>query len=443
MKRNNLLVSLLWCIATSLIAIRNADLKLDTSSLDTFDEPSNKFSAQAVITNLSGGKRTLYMHVGPPKTATTSLQCSFCSQNVTNLLLDHNIKYIGSCPPRSCKLKEIPPGFLSHRFSSFYGTVTASDQAGIEVPKLIPSNWTEPRTFPPISVKLQHSLQQAYLDGHDAIIVYEGLHRPRFNFLAALSRYLSPQWNVKIIVAYRRYSDWLPSKFNSVMKKKLRTKSWRQPVIPAFSLDLPERQPELVQFRDMMQKVERQDQHPTETIVRNYQHFFDDVQVWNIHEAGESLSQAFLCDVLHIACDVQWGPEAYNPSRNLEFDRLAVAAYRKGLVVREAKRKAVGTALAGAMSKVPLPKKCWSEADTEQLSTMSRDFEVSLFRHMNMTIPDPYPARRLCALNVNEALQEPQVAAFFQRYNEVAKRKYVETDDKDDEEEENVADEDE
>ena len=459
--------------------------------------------------------KTLYWHVGPPKTATTYLQCGLCFHNddhlrsqerstVDAVLRQDGLVYLGTCPYAACRrslaaqklltkeeaqLQQNATTFLKHRFGHFFtdlenGTAELFHSMGpVPIADSDDDNNNNHNSIASLSFstvviapQLKQQLQDAYQDPAitAAMLIYEGSHRFGAAHLRVLSQYLQEQhWKVHIIVAYRRLYDWLPSKYNSITKAYAKEEQWplaatetttttssrlvknnnnkmmpvtnRDHVVLPFSL-VDDR----ADFSDMIHQIQTSQQHPTETVMRNYQRYFDSVAIWDLHsnnnqtQTNHNLLQQWFCHILQprkiaYACAWDWqmtnvkgdtattAATAGNPSVNLDYDMLAVAAYHQGLLPSTAQRRTTSRAIQdhvqrqGVVSTTLyeqiMPQACLPADELQQLYDLSAAVEQRLFawtverqeQHLAGFQPSKY-----CALNVTTALELPFWQSFFQ-----------------------------
>jgi hypothetical protein len=421
----------------------------------------------------------LYWHVGPPKTATTLLQCALCANSdfTDPLLLLDNLVYIGTCPYQACGLHQMPTQFLTHRFYDWFPDLNRSfDQIGPVPIATPPVNGSDRRFYdddehqslPPISSELIQRLEHARNLNQSAILIYEGAHRFDGPHLAALARLLEEQhWQVQVVVAYRRLYDWLPSKYNSIAKlltyddwPTAESRSNSELISASFDLD------NRGSFSLLVEQIEKRRQHPAETVLRNYQQRFSSVSLLDLHDiyflagsddANHSLLQYWFCRVMMptapSVCEasphIPLLGNSNNPSVNLDYDILAVAAYESGRLPATANRLATardmeawmlrrggqagvrkieyspGTAvfLAASSSYDPLmPRQCLSVDKLERLRRLSETLDRKLFlwteerrQDHDASFQRAVDRGKFCSINVTAALDLDFWKAFFKK----------------------------
>jgi hypothetical protein len=254
-----------------------------------------------------------------------------------------------------------------------------------------------------LTVSFQKQVQDVYDQGHqNALFIFEGCHKFDERHTRALAEFLNPRFRVLVLVAYRRLYEWLPSKYNSVMKPG------RNPKIkhfwpPGSDDNIQEESVELhpfhLHFNDenssngnnnkerhndydddfdrLVQDIVSTRKHPTQVVRDNYAQYFSNVQVISLHHLSSSSSgdttasnnnsntstsstttattnsspylQHLFCHVLrkstpHICQALEQGDKFQlsnniNPSVPFHFDAIAVEARRLGWIPKSVSRQ--------------------------------------------------------------------------------------------------------
>jgi len=421
---------------------------------------------------------TFVFYIGLPKTATSFLQCTLCSNtNVTApLLLQDNYEYIGTCPHLTCNLETLPEEFLKHRWYAFFtphhraqeGLGPSLHTAAAEVASSSNSSNQDRRPAVQVAEQFRRHVDAVHERGHNGILIYEGSHVFPDDHIRAMADYLNPNWNVEIVVGYRPLYEWLPSKYNSVTKlgitgswpgEPLKKKKGNKRAVEVLPFDIENRGP----FSKMVESFETVYQkHPTEISVDNYRRHFSNVQVMAQHQLspsgrGDPILENFFCVVIpdapetcrQVTVDGALDfPTARNPSVSLAEDRLAIAAYRAGMLVvvdndngqerrikpqrgqRQAVRKAIkmhleelrNSTTGGSTDGYEFPLECWPQDKLDRLEKMSLDLERRLFQAT--WTPAQEEAHRagfaatvaknkFCHADTNKTLNEPEWKSFF------------------------------
>jgi hypothetical protein len=289
----------------------------------------------------------LVLHVGPPKTATTFLQCSLCSPSsattTDKMLAQDQWVYLGTCPDSCGKPSSSMQGsrYLKHLHSTFFFK-TPKDNNNNDNNSTI--------SLPELGPDFLWRLTAARETGKNALLIFENLHRISDQHVAVLAEHLKLDWDVEVVVAYRHLYDWLPSKYNQMnrpSKVKLNAVKWPgetnwptegQDILP---FDLENRG----DFTALVHGIESTGLHPTATVVRKYQPYFTThvVDLHNLQKAsdtGDAYLQHLFCHILQAAhtCEAaaagQIGTDSIqsNPSPSLHYEMLAVRAYQQGLI---------------------------------------------------------------------------------------------------------------
>ena len=370
--------------------------------------------------------------------------------------------------------------------------------------------------LPRIQPKLQKRIKELYYLKQNCLIIFEGLHNLPSQHIAALAR-LFDQWNVQIVVGYRPLYAWLSSRYNHYYKADryrsarvwpglpypnnpsiigeyippftIKTGLIGNPTLPANATDnsLMDDTP----FQRLVSTIQLLQQHPTETVIHNFaRHFsYQHIAILPLHLVSETppkidealsvakqrkqdttsvvnpLLEHYVCNVLYNAGNAchyvrehfnetvfHW---AYNPSRNLNYDLLAVAAYQKGLIVynpnkKTTKRLSVHSYIARYQEKRrgltanDFPLTCWSQSKLLRLERLSLQLEQKLFRVMQEQLESvsssanasPYSVsdydkdqmdaehkegfarmvdqKAFCSVDTEQALAYPEWQAFFE-----------------------------
>jgi hypothetical protein len=377
------------------------------------------------------------LHVGPPKTATTFLQCSLCANHTftDDMLSRDGIVYLGTCPFHVCGLSKLPTHMISHRHGSFFVAPKTwkSNPLGAHLHNnsvLLPAAATKANddddddddssSLPELHPTFQDAIDRAYQKHQNALVIFEGAHKYSASHIAALAHHLTIQndWTVHIVVAYRRLYEWLPSKYNSITKgatggdwpvketsrtsngsgsglsvkaavSKFQNKEAKE--VKTFHLD--GRGP----FSDLVREIEETLQHPTETVKRNYARHFSNVSIIDLHNLnatgiGDRYLEHLVCRVLPSAGNTcravragRIGDSARNPSVSFHYDMLAVTAHQTEIYKGDSSRSHVASAIQQRqenllhLSSVDYPLQCFSNETVARLLNLSLKTEQNLF----------------------------------------------------------------
>jgi hypothetical protein len=352
------------------------------------------------------------LHVGPPKTATTFLQCSLCANHTftDDILKEDGISYLGTCPFNVCGLSKLPAHMIPHRHGSFFvkKKTWESNPLGAHLHKnSVPA--TKADSLPELHPTFQVAIDRAYRNNQNALVIFEGAHKYTASHIAALSHHLTIQndWTVQIVVAYRRLYEWLPSKYNSITKEATEgdwpakntssngssafMKAKRAKAVKTFHLD------GRGTFSHLVREVEETLQHPTETVKQNYARHFPNVSVIDMHNLkatgiGDRYLEHLVCRVLPSAVNTcqavragRIGDSTKNPSVSFHYDMLAVTAHQTEIYKGDSSRSHVASAIQRRqedllrLSSNDYPLQCFSNETVARLLNLSLKTEQNLF----------------------------------------------------------------
>jgi hypothetical protein len=360
------------------------------------------------------------LHVGPPKTATTFLQCSLCANHTftDDILSQDGIVYLGTCPFRVCGLSEVPAHMIPHRHGSFFvdQKTWESNPLGAHLHhNSVPATKADNSSLPELHPTFQAAIDKAYNKHQNAVVIFEGAHKFSANHIATLAHHLTIQndWTVQIVVTYRRLYEWLPSKYNSITKGAtegdwpVKRDSGNSSGAITEAVSKSQRKAKAVEtfhldsrgtFSDLVREIEETLQHPTETVKRNYAHHFPNVSVINLHNLkatgiGDPYLEYLVCHVLPSAVHTcravragRIGDSTKNPSVSLHYDMLAVAAHQREIYTGNSSRSDVATAIRERqedllhLSSSDYPLQCFSDETVARLLSLSLKTEQNLFR---------------------------------------------------------------
>lgn len=278
----------------------------------------------------SSEKPYFVLHVGPPKTATTSIQCGL-DELSAELAKEDSYYFVGKRCPR------------------FNGTM-ANGEAGIPghhlMMGLIEAN-PHSRGFEKLKTRMDFHRAR----GNSIIFSIEAMSnhledRPEtWNLFMSLFE----GWNVRIVVGYRHYFDWIRSMyFQQHIGKKYKEKWPEQRGLP---------QPSFQEFLEYhLERWEKGDpsndghswgQHLSLYAVQYFLKHFDDVKVFDLHQDGDVLTN-FICQMLPKATNMchRLQKDAFvetgvrRESHSFDADRLTFDAYKSGMLNKDIGRAA-------------------------------------------------------------------------------------------------------
>lgn len=287
--------------------------------------------------SMSGGrsmeKPLLLLHIGPPKTATTTIQEGLA---ILRPVLQRDGISNGNAGHIASGIKRC--GKLAKRNTT----------SGIEC-------WS----------KVREDIRDIHLQKNQShiLISSEPLSIGRLNFPGlrgqgpvdwmALKDNLGDQVDIVIILGYRRFFEWLPSAFQQIFRwtpAKNKLNAWPgqrrgvripEPILPNNWKSLS---PRTLLYSNVMDLVRSIDGHLPVVLFNLHDHRFEDQSAEN---KGASVLSRFICQSLveagaemthscseSLARDRNMtdGEVVLNPEQTLFYDALVVAAWQKGLV---------------------------------------------------------------------------------------------------------------
>ena len=162
---------------------------------------------------LTTGKPTFYLHVGPHKTGTTFLQYSLCEQPEQEAKFFHmdNFVYLGTCS------NDHGGQYVRHGAHSVFKH-HLKIQPYIQLAQ--DGVYTEERKDYPLtdSSFFLSRIEQLRQENTSVLMVYEESSCFTDKMIEELKEFLSPTWNVKVLVVHRTFHDWLLSVHNQIHK---------------------------------------------------------------------------------------------------------------------------------------------------------------------------------------------------------------------------------
>ena len=373
-------------------------------------------------TNTKRRKPILYIHVGPPKTATTTIQSTLTHHK--NELLENSILYVGKSIPRekwvpnfphpayctmyqqfSERSQKITPTcvdvlnqtlvqYYSESVRSIYANDEKEEDEGLKSHKITS---THQKTG-------QSSVRDIIMSCEVIGIMFSSSGRERERAETALKLFASmvQDWDVRIIIGYRPYFDFVTSEFNEqweIKPKKRKMNIWpksggkRVPLIQSI-FDSNGEVKDAWPFSDKMMEV--------------FSREFHNVTVFDItkpSQDGKNLVTYLFCDILESAqkaCETiatEEEGERKNVAQPIDYDMLATAAADSYLFnLTKLGRLKVGQMIQKYhenelnLTVQDFPLKCPEEKKTEVLLRLSVAKEVKLF-------PERYNAEKNDGLN--------------------------------------------
>ena len=310
----------------------------------------------------SSNKPTFIIHLGPSKTGTTALQCALIFAFINDQDRRHfesdQYTYIGTLP-NQCRYsieKRHRQRFLRHNPGQFFRRHGEGKWVNLQAWRT--KNMDDSHIYrSEVGPFLDYTVEEGNIEmtsewtnnldalnaaQHNGILVFEGLDRCTPKHIQVLAESLLPHWNVQIVANYRHMYEWLPSFYSEMTR--IRVPAGYQ-FAPDNSTDLlPFDLEQRGYFTTMVQDLERRQKHPVEIVTERFAKFFDKITILNIHEfaSGQAYKEELFCNVIpgmpH-TCNalkehqLDLGHRGMaNPSFEFDYDMLANAAHKQGLI---------------------------------------------------------------------------------------------------------------
>ena len=287
------------------------------------------------VSNTTNTNKPLFvLHAGPPKTGTTTIQCTL--PILSSKLLEDNFIFVGKvsdCPRSSILFSKqdvlyINPRTLARCINNFgrhCGTGDDATQIQCLIDKGGPCQTLQ---------QFQMILDSAKRNRRNVIYSSEGMF-DNFEFTPHFKMLLL-HFHVKVVVVYRRYYQWLVSRYNSLSKPvKTRIDRKELNMWPDESGKTIAMLQQVMSgtYNDTNRRIDLKGD--TWDFFAMYEKHFPDTAAVSMYGDGGIL-KTFLCDVIHAKKSCKYTDTIFetnrNPSIPLHPDRLTVAAYQKGLI---------------------------------------------------------------------------------------------------------------
>jgi hypothetical protein len=312
------------------------------------------------------GRPRLVLHIGPHKTATSTIQCELTFLRET-LRSAATHEYIGriyrECRPNHNNNKDEEEQRTSSFVSNVVDTrrlISCLDKHSQDKPCSDKKDW---KRFEILLERLAESERHVIMSDE----AFSRIKATDSN-LALLSATLSKRFQVQVVIVYRRYWEWLLSMYNEKYKPLPRRQKYQKwpdeggiavRTFPDYYRRLNNKGQGIGGYQ---LAAEREDVHPAEYLKRLFGKHFGEVVLFNMHrqEEGGDLSRNFIGQIFPETRDVLQKQRDHptgrpNPSMNLDYDLLAVAAREHGLLKNNAslQRREVARAVAVLLQKLP------------------------------------------------------------------------------------------
>lgn len=367
-------------------------------------------------------KPVLVLHIGPHKTATTTIQCeltyfrSELAQNKNAPLI-----YLGRT------------GVCNNESSESFEYILDSQALGKcldnEVPCNVQKEWKD-------SIELLGKLANKK---YNVIVSDEIFSRilPKKESLQLLHSTLSQLFQVKVVIGYRRYFEWRVSSYSEAYKNAL-DEEWPRDggrkIVPFTTSYRYMRQGDQRRYREA---AEQAGLHPTEYLQQLWTNYSFHVEIFNMHQDGDLItnfvSNQILPEGVKSALDIarmnaNRMPQHKNPSAShvFDYDMLAVEALEKGLIPKHEmlSRQMVSNMIQQVLNEYPpnnITRMCLTESEQEELLEKSLSYERHLFpaqsdeflANHKSEFEKAVRAFRFCNLDTDELMQNWHVLKLF------------------------------
>jgi hypothetical protein len=363
-------------------------------------------------------KSRLVLHVGPPKTATTSIQTDLTAFEES--LKSDGYEYAGRFYRSFTNLQ----GNASTRRedSRLQKSATSVFKACKELPRT--------NCFRDFVVELDK-----YEAGQKVIISDESLSSWREEDVMALREAIGNEWDVLVVVGYRRLYEWLPStKFQRerIDRWSAVKSNWPGPGLKGLPLD--------PLFPDYLEKWRIHHVY-TDVLVDMFQKAFP-VSVLNLYDEA-TVRTTLLCNIIHDApntctkskqLDQDQGETRVNQINDAPssyYDSLATAAAHRGLLdVNTVERRYVACDIKKHQVEVlkqgfmDFPLKCPTERELSKFLNDSLLFEAKLIPSSSEASVAEHKERfrshseskAFCWIDTDAALASEEWKSYFSRY---------------------------
>lgn len=283
----------------------------------------------------STAKPYFILHIGPSKTATTYIQCNL--QKLSKGLADDDSYYfVGKkCPKSDSKMEN-----------------NESDIPGHYLILALNENNTHNRGYEALKSRMDYHR----LKGNNIIYSNEafGNHLIDQNSTWDCLQSMFSGWNVRVVIGYRHYFDWIRSFYyqNNKQNAKL-NKKWPHQ-------DNGQAHPSFLSFLEYhLERKETGDlivddsnafgHHLTISAYRKFAFHFDDIHFLNLHDNGDIISD-FVCRILPTAdetCrklstnDKETSNLGKRASQSFDAQRISEAAFDKGYISKNSPKEVV------------------------------------------------------------------------------------------------------
>jgi hypothetical protein len=449
------------------VSHRNSDNRDEMTSEKEPSESSNRDSTKQnemlteakdslqFPTNNAPPKPLFILHIGPHKTATSSLQCELARYR-EELYQNASLLYLGRTYNHCLKQSRLPRIDTRDIIDCFKHGRCENAQVWKRLESYL-SRYSESNKSIILS---DEAFARMKVQGGDGVDNRELLHR-------LVDKYYPGR--MRVVILYRRYFEWFLSMWNEGAKPfrnnhvipghgspyKEQFEKWpgeggvRSATFASHlaaqesvkkickDCDYNSRNNDTCKVCGYQQLANANNVHVATYLSGLWSNHSDEIIVLNYHgsDGGDDVTVRFLTAIDPAAAesylrvkdaDFTGRP---NPSRNIEYDRIAVAAYESGLLgnetniprfkVSELIEKHLLHALNTTMDRLPFH--CPDETDLQHFLQMSLDYERQMFLNQSDEIAEQHKQsfneavvkRKFCSVNCDKLVEDDSVKAFF------------------------------
>lgn len=384
-------------------------------------------------------KPMIFLHVGPPKTSSTTLQSILTSYRET-LKLD-NYLYVGRIYDEKGNYK----GFKEESFFDLTNRQCILQDGLMEVYETFKENktvdWTHHEDTPDCWKDFLVELERIRRLGMNVIISEEliclqGHNRGKFHY--ELLNETFRDWDVRVLVTYRRFYSWLPSHKDHLDNHRLNKAQYT-------SWDGEKLDPIFPQLQESMQDASKLRYPYLDAVVGNYSKYFS-VGILNMHDTEQypTLASQFVCKFLPHAdrtCElslrdrVEAASLELNKAKSVFYDTIAMEAYKQGIVSSSVGNRAfvrdqIQHEHENVRRKSPfdLPLHCPSQRSVKALLDISLQYEKRFFpkfyssklgkKAHQRDFWNVVDEKRYCSVDAARTLKQKEWARFFKKLSE-------------------------
>jgi hypothetical protein len=395
-------------------------------ALDLVESSGNSNSAVPVPLSEEPTTPVLVILVGPPKTATSTLQRHLSEPRTQADLQKDNYTYEGrrkgaGQPERTPLLRTLQDRSCKEKTEE----ARKNKQA-------MPECWN----------RFTNELDRLHQTGQNVILVEEALSDACFDLPAF--QQATTKWQVLIVVTYRQFWSWLPSFKNQFEKLERSFSSEPKSTDPLpWLLDRrrPSSSPEF--FKAMISVKNRKEIRVanilsgeylpyTDNVVDLYRDLGDQVRIMDMHLENTKVTSNFLCEILPNApntCQTslhQTKQQSSNPSIPMDYQLIAVDAVDRGLLDQSKfNRTQVVRILRQHHQKKlesrPLPLECMDQVSLEAFLAESMrlerevvpDFYADHEEQHRKSFWNAAAKNKFCSVNTTAVLIDPDWLSIF------------------------------